>query len=212
MNCAIIGAGTYGEVYMAYLIEAGYNVTAFFDSNSSLWGQKVKGVLIYDDEKLLENKEFEDKIDALFCPIGNNVVRQKVLNYVSYLGYATPNFIHSSVVIHDTVKLGKGVYILPGSIVMPYTEIRDYSMISMGVNLAHHSILDKGCFLSTGVNFGASIYAKENAYVGIGATIMTGIKTLGKNCLVGAGSVVIKDVEDNAVVAGVPAKVIKYKE
>jgi len=37
MNCAIIGAGTYGEVYMAYLIEAGYDVTAFFDDNPSLW-------------------------------------------------------------------------------------------------------------------------------------------------------------------------------
>ena len=134
------------------------------------------------------------------------------MNYVCSLGYETPNFIHSSVIIHDTVKLGKAVYILPGSIIMPHAEIKDYSMISMGVNLAHHSILDKGCFLSTGVNFGASIHAKENAYVGIGATIMTRIKTLGKNSLVGAGSVVINDVEDNAVVAGVPAKLIKYKQ
>ena len=41
---------------------------------------------------------------------------------------------------------------------------------------------------------------------------MTGIHELGENCLVGAGSVVIHDVPDNAVVAGVPAKVIKYME
>lgn len=41
---------------------------------------------------------------------------------------------------------------------------------------------------------------------------MTGIHELGENCLVGAGAVVIKDVPDNAVVAGVPAKIIKYKE
>lgn len=212
MNCAIIGAGTYGEVYMAYLIEAGYDVTAFFDDNPSLWWQKVKGVLVYGGVKLLEDKAHKDKIDAVFCPIGDNIIRQKLLNYVCSLGYETPNFIHSSVIIHDTVKLGKAVYILPGSIIMPHAEIKDYSMISMGVNLAHHSILDKGCFLSTGVNFGASIHAKENAYVGIGATIMTRIKTLGKNSLVGAGSVVINDVEDNAVVAGVPAKLIKYKQ
>ena len=45
----------------------------------------------------------------------------------------------------------------------------------------------------------------------MGATIMTGVKRLGKNCLIGAGAVVIKDVDDNAIVAGVPAKVLKYK-
>lgn len=212
MNCAIIGAGTYGEVYMAYLKEAGYNIVAYFDNDTSLWGNIINNIPIYGNENLLEEDKFKNSIEGLFCPIGNNVLRQKTLDYVSSLGYNIPNFIHSSVIIHSSVKIGKGVYILPGSIVMPYTEIKDYSMISMGVNLAHHSILDKGCFLSTGVNFGASIHAKENSYVGIGATIMTGIKTLGKNCLVGAGSVVIKDVEDNAVVAGVPAKVIKYKK
>ena len=41
---------------------------------------------------------------------------------------------------------------------------------------------------------------------------MTGIKVLGEGCLIGAGAVVIKDVPAKAVVAGVPAKVLKYKE
>lgn len=213
MNCAIIGAGTYGEVYMAYLIEAGYNVNAFFDSNSSLWGQKVKDVLVYGDEKLLEDQEYKDKIDAVFCPIGKNAVRQKILKYVGSLGYETPNFIHKSAIIHDSVKIeDKGVYILAGTTIMPFVTIKNYCMISVGANIIHHTILEKGCFISNGVNLGASIYAEENAYIGMGATVMTGVKKLGKNCLVGAGSVVIKDVEDNAVVAGVPAKVIKYNK
>ena len=72
----------------------------------------------------------------------------------------------------------------------------------MGVNVAHHSILHEGTFLSTGVNFGASI----------SATIMTGVHELGENCLIGAGAVVIKDVPQNAIMAGIPAKVLKYKE
>ena len=95
---------------------------------------------------------------------------------------------------------------------MPYVTIEDYVMISMGVNIAHHSILRKGTFLSTGVNFGASILAKEYSYIGISSTIMTGLKELGANCLIGAGAVVIKDVPDNAVMAGVPAKLLRIKE
>ena len=40
---------------------------------------------------------------------------------------------------------------------------------------------------------------------------MTGLHSLGTDCLIGAGAVVIRDVPDGAIVAGVPAKVIKYK-
>ena len=49
---------------------------------------------------------------------------------------------------------------------------------------------------------------KQGASIGSGATLLGGI-TIGKNALIGAGSVVTKDVPANAVVAGNPAKVLK---
>jgi acetyltransferase-like isoleucine patch superfamily enzyme len=52
---------------------------------------------------------------------------------------------------------------------------------------------------------------KKRASIGTSATILGGI-TIGENALVGAGSVVTKDVPDNAVVAGNPAKVVKIAE
>ena len=52
------------------------------------------------------------------------------------------------------------------------------------------------------------IVLKKNVWVGIGATILPGV-TVGENSIVGAGSVVTKDVPDNTIVAGNPAKFIK---
>lgn len=53
---------------------------------------------------------------------------------------------------------------------------------------------------------------KQNAWIGANAVILPGV-IIGKNAIIGAGAVVTKDVEDNAVVAGVPAKFIrKIKE
>ncbi len=49
---------------------------------------------------------------------------------------------------------------------------------------------------------------KENAWIGAGSTIL-GV-TVGKNSIVAAGSVVAKDVPDNCIVGGNPAKFIKY--
>ena len=53
-----------------------------------------------------------------------------------------------------------------------------------------------------------SILIKRNAWVGAGATILPGI-TIGENSIIAAGAVVNKNVPDNTIVGGIPAKFIK---
>lgn len=53
-----------------------------------------------------------------------------------------------------------------------------------------------------------SIHIKKNAWIGANATILQGV-TIGENSVVAAGAVVSKDVPDNTIVGGVPAKIIK---
>lgn len=52
------------------------------------------------------------------------------------------------------------------------------------------------------------IHIKKNAWIGANATILPGV-TVGENAIIAAGAVVSKDVPDNTVVGGIPAKVIK---
>jgi len=54
----------------------------------------------------------------------------------------------------------------------------------------------------------APIHIKKNAWIGANATILPGV-TVGENAIVAAGAVVGKDVPDNTIVGGVPAKIIK---
>ena len=211
MKSIIIGAGTYGEVYLAYFQEAGMDIVGFLDDDPKYANQKVRGIPVLGPVSKLETLMKTDGIEAVYCPLGNNKLRVKFLEHARELGYKTPNYIHPSVIISPNVSIGEGVYILLGTTIMPHTTIKDYVMISMGIHLAHHCVLDEGVFLSTGCNFGASIHAHKYAYCGISSTIMTGIHELGEDCLIGAGAVVIRDVPDRAIMAGVPAKVLKYK-
>ncbi|MEO8414319.1 MAG: DapH/DapD/GlmU-related protein [Ginsengibacter sp.] len=52
------------------------------------------------------------------------------------------------------------------------------------------------------------IHIKKNTWIGAGATILQGV-TIGENAVVAAGAVVSKDVPDNTIVGGIPAKFIK---
>lgn len=58
---------------------------------------------------------------------------------------------------------------------------------------------------------GTEIFVGDNCYVGTGATILGPIK-IGNDVTLTAGAVVTKDVPNNVVVAGVPTKIIKFKE
>lgn len=54
----------------------------------------------------------------------------------------------------------------------------------------------------------APVHIKRNAWIGANATIMQGV-TIGENAIVAAGAVVTRDVPDNTIVGGIPAKIIK---
>jgi len=80
------------------------------------------------------------------------------------------------------------------------------------------TVIGRNCNLSQGVTLGQANRGKnkgyptigDNTYVGPGAKVI-GAVSIGDNVAVGANSVVTKDVPNNAVVAGVPAKIISYK-
>ncbi|SNV72613.1 sugar O-acetyltransferase [Veillonella rodentium] len=88
-----------------------------------------------------------------------------------------------------------------------------------GIQIDDHVLIGPRCSLIT-VNHSIDpnkrrglelkpIHIKENAWLGANVTILPGV-TVGKNSIVGANSTVTKDIPDNAVVVGTPAKIIKF--
>jgi len=103
--------------------------------------------------------------------------------------------------IGKNVIINKGATILsPGKV-----EIEDNVLIGPEVKIAtvDHDFYDRHNLLHF-----SKVTIKENAWIGIGAIICPGV-TIGKNAVVAAGAVVTKDVPDNVVVGGNPARFIK---
>ena len=106
----------------------------------------------------------------------------------------------------NKVKIGKNVSIMYNWVCMSTggLVIEDNVMIAANCSIAtnNHDFNDRVILTCK------PVHIKRNAWLGIGSIILPGV-TIGENAVVAAGAVVSKDVPDNAVVGGVPAKIIK---
>lgn len=101
--------------------------------------------------------------------------------------------------IPETTKIGYGFDISHTSCMV----------INSGTIIGNNVILSQ--FLNIGTNHNTPAIIGDNVYVGPGVCIVEGVK-IGCNSTIGAGAVVTKDIPENATVAGVPAKILSYKD
>lgn len=107
-------------------------------------------------------------------------------------------------VVEHHVKIGNGVRIHSQSFIPEYCVLEDGVWI--GPNVVLTNVYHPLCSKAKECLKGSAL--KENAKIGANATLLPDI-TIGRNVLVGAGSVVVDDVPDDKVVAGNPARIIK---
>jgi len=126
------------------------------------------------------------------------------------------------VIILEGARIGANCNICANSLIEGDVVIGNDVTVKSGVYIWDGTIIEDGVFVGpccvfTNDKFPRSkkypkefskIIIKKNASIGANATILPGI-TIGENSMVGAGAVVTKDVPDNVVVVGNPARIIK---
>jgi maltose O-acetyltransferase len=123
--------------------------------------------------------------------------------------------VASGVIIigQERLSVGQDVYIGPYTAILcsERVVIEDEVMLAHKVMITdgNHTMKDKS--YRFGPRTTAPVVIKHGSWIATNAVILPGV-TIGKGSLVGANSVVTKDVPDYAIVGGVPAKVIKIKE
>lgn len=122
-------------------------------------------------------------------------------------------------IIGDGCTIGEGVYIGPNVIIGKNCKIQNHSLIYEGVIIEDNVFIGPNVVTTNDIRPKADsgwwdrfrkTYIKKGASVGANVTIICGNK-IGENSLIGAGSVVTKDIPNNVVAYGNPASIKTYK-
>ena len=144
--------------------------------------------------------------------IGNSVVRKLIVNRLKQNpNLEFPSIFASGVKISEWAKYGEGCIFCLNSIVTVNIKIGDFFVSNWNCTVGHDCVIDDFVTLYPNVNVSGNVHIGEITELGTGTQIIQG-RSVGKNCIIGAGAVVNKDIQDNSVAVGVPAKVIKQRE
>ena len=173
--------------------------------------------IIGEDCIVGDNTIIEDRVTLVKqCRVGRNCTIQSdvVIGHDGFAYERLPDgglekFPHlKGVIIGDNVDITSGCRIARGS--LSDTEIGDGTKLDALAYVAHNVKIGKNCLLTGGAMIGGTARIGDQCWIGLNSSIKQKVR-IGKKAIVAAGAVVLDDVDEEDIVAGIPAKSIKSK-
>lgn len=208
----IIGAGGLGREIAGYIkdinqISPTYELLGFIDNDSNKKGISYDNVPVLGDFDELDY--LFDSIEKIygFCAVANPKIKKRLVHQMEKHQIQPISIIHPNSYVSPQVKIGKGVLISPYCTLTTNILIGDYVHINPQCGIGHDSKIGAFSTLYWNVNLSGNVTVENEVEIGSKAFIKQGL-TIGHNSVIGAGAVVIRSINKETTIVGVPAKEI----
>lgn len=196
-NVIVIGGGGHAKVVIDCIQSAGDRVFGILD-DSMTPGTEILGVRV-----LGKVNTYRDYPDCFFViAIGGNAVRKAIAQKMDARWYTA---IHPSAVVSKYATVGEGTMILANATVNPCATVGRHCILNTASVVEHDNKIADFVHISPRAALAGNVAVGELTQVGIGASVRQGISICG-GCVIGAGAAVVKDIQEEGIYAGVPAR------
>ena len=194
----LYGASGHAKVIIDCVFANKAVIKGIFDDNPELkFLNDVKVIGAYQHDQLPNEK--------IIISIGNNLTRKEISQKIKHtFGKA----IHPSAIISEFAQIDAGTVIFHRSIVQSGCSVGKHCILNTMSSIDHDCVLEDFVHISPNAVLCGNVKVGEGTLIGAGASVIPGIH-IGKWCVIGAGAAIIDDVPDNAVVVGVPGRIVQ---
>jgi sugar O-acyltransferase (sialic acid O-acetyltransferase NeuD family) len=185
-----------------------YNLLGFLDDAPERRGTSVRDSEVLGGVEWLAERPGSRPL--VVVGIGNPAVRRRVALRVARTGARSPTLVHPSASLTRRVTVGEGSILTARVVVTTDVRLGAHVHANIGVTVSHDCVIGDFATLAPGVHLAGNVLLGEGCDIGIGAVVIPSVR-IGAWVVVGAGAVAIEPVPNNAIVVGVPARVIKTR-
>lgn len=203
----IVCAGGHGRV-VADILDCSRRAGAermplgFVDDTPGLSGTYVAGLPVLGPTAALAAIEH----DAIVVAMGDNAIRRQMTARFSGEGEHLTAAIHPRATLSSTARIGAGVVIFAGAVVQPGVTLGHGSVLCTNSSVDHDSEVGDFVLISAGATVGAHAQIGDEALIALGAAVISR-RRVGARSLIGAGAVVVRDVPEDVIAFGNPARI-----
>ena len=141
----------------------------------------------------------------LIIAVGDPLGRKKIFSRVAACDFSLPVIVDSTALVSKNASLGRGCIICPHVIIGPKSKLGENTLINAKSIVGHDAKVGQHSVLASMVNVGGHASIGENSMLGMNSSISPKGR-VGKNCLITMQSLVLKDIPDNVIAVGNPAR------
>ena len=178
----IYGFGKFAE-YAAYVFTedsdymvAGYCIEGEFLKDTNTQGLNREIFVFEELNEITNGENFE-----VFIAVGNNKLRKRLFEKAIELEYNIASYISSKAIIWENLIIGRNVFIGEGSVLQPFVEVGDNSIIFITI-IGHHTKIKNHTLLSV-TTLGGSVEVGDESYLGMNSTVKQKVKIAEKTII-----------------------------